>query len=564
MRIILAAITTLLMSPAMGQDTARAQASIEKATVYFGYGAELTHQARVKVTPATRFLIVDQLSTTVDLNSLQVSCPEEISILSQRFEMFVPPAPILIKSKEWIYWEDSVKTLTLLYDRLEVEAGIADETIKTTGKLIEAALSGNGDKNVNSTEILKLVQFYNKEIEQSRLAILRLTHARSLNLERQKAARQKLSELSAQSPLAPKVTGRIILQVISRKSGEVPMSLSYYTARAGWTPVYDLRVNSKTNKIRLVYKASITQTSGIDWKQTKLTLSTGTPNFGVAAPVLTPWYLQLYVPDMYKSLQGRVAGVQLARNQIQSMNDRSSMNEVVVIGYGSDAAEIRERVDTIAPYTVEDFTTLQSGQLNTNFDIDLPYDIASDGQLHAVSIREEEIAATLKNYAVPRVDREAYLLAEVPDWQNLDLLPGDANVIMDDTYIGKSLIDPNTVADTLHLPLGRDKRLTIKRSAVKELTSLKSQGGYYRQTLSYEIVVKNTKTTEVNALVKDQVPKSTIKEVEVKLDDAGEADYNEEVGVLTWKLKLAPGESRKLRFTYTVKYPKDKRIVNLK
>ena len=342
------------------------------------------------------------------------------------------------------------------------------------------------------------------------------------------------------------------------------MSLSYYTARAGWTPVYDLRVNSKTNKIRLVYKASITQTSGIDWKQTKLTLSTGTPNFGVAAPVLTPWYLQLYVPDMYKSLQGRVAGVQLARNQIQSMNDRSSMNEVVVIGYGSDAAEIRERVDTIAPYTVEDFTTLQSGQLNTNFDIDLPYDIASDGQLHAVSIREEEIAATLKNYAVPRVDREAYLLAEVPDWQNLDLLPGDANVIMDDTYIGKSLIDPNTVADTLHLPLGRDKRLTIKRSAVKELTSLKSQGGYYRQTLSYEIVVKNTKTTEVNALVKDQVPKSTIKEVEVKLDDAGEADYNEEVGVLTWKLKLAPGESRKLRFTYTVKYPKDKRIVNLK
>lgn len=564
MRTILLAISSLLMSPAMGQDTARTQATIDKATVYFGYGAELSHQARVKVTPSTRFLIVDQLSTSVDLNSLQVSCPEEISILSQRFEMFVPPAPILIKSKEWIYWEDSLKALTLLHDRLEVEAGIADETIKTTGKLIEAALSGNGDKNVNSTEILKLVQFYNKEIEQSRLAILRLTHARSQNLERQKAARQKLSELSAQSPLAPKVTGRIILQVISRKSGEIPVNLSYYTARAGWTPVYDLRVNSKTNKIRLVYKASITQTSGIDWKQTKLTLSTGTPNFGVAAPVLTPWYLQLYVPDMYKSLQGRVAGVQLARNQIQSMNDRSSLNEVVVVGYGSDAAEIRERADTVAPYTVEDFTTLQSGQLNTNFDIDLPYDIAGDGQLHAVSIREEEIAATLKNYAVPRVDREAYLLAEVPDWQNLDLLPGDANVIMDDTYIGKSLIDPNTVADTLHLPLGRDKRLTIKRSAVKELTSLKSQGGYYRQTLSYEIVVKNTKTTEINALVKDQVPKSTIKEVEVKLDDAGDADYNEEVGVLTWKLRLAPGESRKLRFTYTVKYPKDKRIVNLK
>ena len=57
---------------------------------------------------------------------------------------------------------------------------------------------------------------------------------------------------------------------------------------------------------------------------------------------------------------------------------------------------------------------------------------------------------------------------------------------------------------------------------------------------------------------------STIKEVEVNLEDSGDAIVNSETGVMTWKLNLKPGESKKLRFAYTVKYPKDKKIVNLK
>ena len=213
---------------------------------------------------------------------------------------------------------------------------------------------------------------------------------------------------------------------------------------------------------------------------------------------------------------------------------------------------------------MQQYTTLNEGQLNTNFEIDLPYDIESDGKLHSVTIKDQEISCILKNYAVPRIDKEAYLLAEVADWQNLDLLPGDANIIMDDTYIGKSVIDPNTTADTLNLTLGRDKRIAIKRSLVKELSSLKTSGGSSRQLFTYEILVNNNKLTDINLLLKDQFPLSTIKEVEVKLEDGSDAMINMETGVLTWKIDLKPGESRKVRFSYSVKYPKDKKIVNLK
>jgi len=365
------------------------------------------------------------------------------------------------------------------------------------------------------------------------------------------------------APEQPKPYGQIILQVLCKRSEDVPVSLSYYTRNAGWIPMYDVRVNSKTNQVKLVYKASLTQTSGIDWKKTKLTLSTGTPNFGVTAPVLSPVYLQLYVPDIAKVLQGRAAGLQL--NTIQSMADDKELAEVIVEGYGTQKRkDATGSVSTVDPSTLQQFTTLNEGQLNTNFEIDLPYDIEADGQLHSVTIKDEDIPCILKNYSVPRMDKDAYLLAEIADWQNLDLLPGDANIIMDDTYIGKSLIDPNTTADTMNLSLGRDKRLAVKRTLVKELSSLKTTGKDSKQVFTYEMVVKNNKLTDVNMLLKDLYPLSTIKEVEVKLEDDGAAMVNEETGVLTWKVALKPGESKTFRFSYSVKYPKDKKIINLK
>jgi uncharacterized protein (TIGR02231 family) len=283
--------------------------------------------------------------------------------------------------------------------------------------------------------------------------------------------------------------------------------------------------------------------------------------------VLTPWYLQLYVPELYKSLQGRAAGVNVQRNTIQSMNDDNKLAEVIVtngVGIKREKKSLGYSVSEIDPSTMNMYTTLNEGQLNTNFEIGLPYNIESDGKMNSIAIKEEEIICTLKNYAVPRVDKETYLMAEVADWQNLDLLPGDANIIMDDTYIGKSIIDPNTIADTLNLSLGRDKRVVVKRSLVKELSSLKTSGSSSRQNFTYEMVIKNNKQTDINLLLKDQFPLTNIKEVEVSLDDSGDAMVNNETGVLTWKLNLKPGESKKVRFSYSVKYPKDKKIVNLK
>lgn len=552
------------LTATQGADTARAIADISQATVYFGYGAELTHQSKVKVNATTKTIIIDPISTNVDINSLQISCPESVALLSHRYTIFYPVAPVVTKTKEVERLEDSIGLVQKEISRIDNLMAIEHEILTKTGVLIEATLNANGTKTVSSAEVLKLVEYYNAKIEKSKTGIFNYQQNNKQLNKKIEELKKRIAAMNINLSPAPKPYGQLILQVMCRKIEEIPVSLSYYTQNAGWTPVYDIRVNSKTNKVKLVYKASLTQTTGIDWKKTKMTLSTGTPNFGVAAPVLSPWYLQLYVPELYKALQGRAAGVSVNRNTIQSFSKDKALSEVVVTDAMGFYRQQKEEEDTIDPSTLQQYTTLNEGQLNTNFEIDLPYDIDSDGQLHSVTIKDEEITCILKNYAVPRADKEAYLMAEVGDWQNLDLLPGDANIIMDDTYIGKSVIDPNTTADTLNLSLGKDKRLAVKRSLVKELSSLKTSGGNNRQYFTYEIIVKNNKLTDVNLLLKDQFPLSTIKEVEVKLEDNGEAMVNEETGVLTWKINLKPGESRKVRFGYSVKYPKDKKIINLK
>jgi uncharacterized protein (TIGR02231 family) len=307
-----------------------------------------------------------------------------------------------------------------------------------------------------------------------------------------------------------------------------------------------------------VYKASVIQNTGIDWAKTKLTLSTGTPNFTTTAPLLNPWYLQFYVPQLYNQLSEVVVVGYGARNRIQSFDDKDLDEEVRA------KKSVSSSVQTIEASTLDQYTTLKQGLLNTSFEIDLPYDIESNGQAHSINIKEAEIQSNLKNYAVPKLDADAYLLAEITNWQNLDLIPGNANIIMDDTYIGKSFIDPNTTADTLNLSLGKDKRVNVKRTLVKDATTTKTSNDNTKQTFTYELIVKNNKIKDINIVLKDQYPLSNVKEMEVELLDDGSAIVNTELGILTWKLTLKPGESKKIRFSYKVKYPKDKRIVNLK
>jgi uncharacterized protein (TIGR02231 family) len=211
---------------------------------------------------------------------------------------------------------------------------------------------------------------------------------------------------------------------------------------------------------------------------------------------------------------------------------------------------------------LDDYVSVTDNELNVTFDIDLLYDVPTNGKEQTATLKEYSVNALYKYYAVPKLDKDAYLLAEVPEWENLNLLPGDVNIIFEGTYVGKSFIDPASTLDTLNLTLGRDKRVVIKKEKLIDYSSTKFLGSNKLQQFAYELTVKNNKKDTIHMMLKDQYPLTTNKEIEVELLDDGGASVNSEIGVLTWKLQLAPGEVKKLRFSYNVKYPKDK-VLNL-
>lgn len=537
------------------QDTARTDAALSAATVYFGAGAELTQNAKVTAGTETKIIVINKLSTNIDINSLQINLPEHAALLSQHYTVFTPTVPVVI-SPMIKKWQDSIKLIQKEESRNRSRSAIQQDILDKTNKLIELVITNRKNEQITSEEALKLINANNEKIEKIKSLLFELSLAYAELEEKIAALQTKINEEQYKPAKPVKSFGQLTLQVICSKAGEIPISLSYYTSAAGFTPLYDVRVNSKTNEIRLVYKASITQSTGIDWKQTKLTLSTATPTWSSTAPLLTPWYLQQYTQPLYKQLQPVVNNYYM--NSIQSV---ATDNDAFKKKLEGKAAGVQ--VGDVDPSTLQRFTTLTESQLNTNFEIDLPYNIESDGLVHSVTIKEEKINATLKSYAVPKLDKDAYLLAEISDWQRLDLLPGTANIIMDGTYLGKSLIDPNSTADTLNLSLGKDKRVAIKRSLVKDYTSTKTSGNTTKQIFTYELTVKNNKTTDIEILIKDQYPISTIKDVSVTLDESEDAMINTDNGVLTWKMTVKSGENKKKRFTYTVKYPKELKIGNL-
>jgi uncharacterized protein (TIGR02231 family) len=558
MMLLILFITKIIIAQ---QDTVKINATIKQATVYYGYGAELTHQAKLNVNKNTKYIVIDKLSTQMDVNSLQISCPENVSLLAQQFSVYYPvikPKPIKINliTKRI---EDSIKVINKVILTINSKIDIEQTVLARTEKLIENTIATSANKTALNADVLKLIDYNNAKIERNKKLIFdykndiedfneKLTALQIRLAENQ--VEPEVEETDEEKQEKQKGYGRIIMQVLCRTAESMDINLSYFTNNAGWQPMYDLRVDSKTNNIKLVYKASVTQNTGIDWKNTKLTLSTGTPNFTTEAPIFSAWYLQLYAPQIYKAIQKKGLS-----NSIQSMNNE--------LASGRSNLDY-EKKETVDGNTLEDFVSLKQGLLNTSFEIDLPYDIESNGLPHSISIKDQVIKSTIKNYAVPKLDAEAYLLAEVTDWENLDLLPGNANIILDETYIGKTFINPTTTLDTLNLSLGKDKRVGVKRTLVKDASKSKSKDNFITQTFTYELVVRNNKLKDVQLILKDQYPQSNITDIEVKLIDDGGAMINEEVGVLTWKVNLKPGDVKKYRFSYTVKYPKDKKISNLK
>ncbi len=561
------AILSLAFSASLGAQTIKTiKPKPDKAMVYL-YGAELSYNETINLAVGANEIVIEGVAAELDENSI-----------SAYFK-----GAMVIDTRKSVRYPESPKTIDN-YVRYKVIIDRINDSLDDISFLIRDCNNKNAalDKE-------KYLLFNNRlmrgEFAKDSIALLKssldLLRARQNNIDEEKLAldkklyrynkmQTKLNErlehyqLVASSagdiidPAAYKAIYQIIVSVEAEAAVTGNLNLKYYVPSAGWLPRYDIMATSGKEKIQLIYRAQVYQNTGIDWKDVNLTLSTSNPNQGNTKPILNTWNLTYGYPNSYLQNQNAY-GAKVPSTQNYNMAKPEMKTKKLAVQDNVQS----EDVDDAGGAMAEPVFTINDNLMRAEYVIKTKYSIASDNKSHNVVINNVEVPVTLTYSAVPKLDKDAFLMGKVVNWEDLNLLPANAKLFFDDSYIGLTAIDPNTVKDTLYMDLGRDRSIIVKRQSLKDKCKDQVIGDDHIVTKTIEITVRNTKTIALDFEVEDQIPVANDNTIKVNLLNKDGAVYNELTGKLTWKISVKPKDSKKMVFSYEVRYPKGKYIGTL-
>jgi uncharacterized protein (TIGR02231 family) len=523
------------------QDEKIVESKITSVTVFLNR-AQITREAKTRIEAGKSILRLKGLTSQLDQQSVQVAGKGNFTILGISHE------------QNYLNELNTPRSLTSLRDSIElvqrqiVLQNSQKEILNREEQMLLANQKiGGTNQNLTAAELRAMADFFRTRLSD-------IINARMKHDQQIKKFNEKLGKLQRQfneeNELYSRNTSEILVSVSADVATNADLTINYIVNNAGWFAVYDLRAINTKSPVQLNYKANVFQSTGEEWKNVRLKLSTANPSLGGLKPELATWYLNFYQP-IARSLQGRAAGVALKKSG-PKYEDREE----------AELSEVVMEAPAPAVTTADYVNTIQTS-LNTEFDISLPYTVSSSNKPTLVEIRNHELKADYNYAAAPKLDNDAFLIARATGWEEFSLLPGEANVFFEGTFVGKSYIDPNSIKDTLNVSLGRDKRIVVKREKLKDFSSRKLIGSNQREARAFEISVRNTKAEVVKITIEDQVPISQNGQIEVAVSDVGGAKYNKDTGKLIWELTLQPNETKKVVYKFEVKYPKDRTVSGL-
>ncbi|NJN42704.1 MAG: mucoidy inhibitor MuiA family protein [Flammeovirgaceae bacterium] len=407
----LAAIVIVLMGiPAFGQLSKNIDSKISNVTVFLNR-AQVTREGRVRIEAGQNHLLLKGLPSKIDPQSIQVSGKGNYILLGVNhrhnyLDDMTAPKPLKVL-------KDSIEILnrSLSLDQSQKEILNREEQL-----LLANQKFGGTNQSISVSEMKAMADFY-------RSRLMEITTSRMKVDENMKQKQLRIAKLQQQSFELSNVmnrnTSEIGITLSSQAAASIDLIITYVVPDAGWQPVYDLRAKDTRSPISLSYKANVYQNTGEEWKDVKLSLSTANPNLSGLKPELATWFLDFYAPVaiQYKKQKPMPSAVR---------------------GESMAAADISE--EEIAPETIADYLETVQTTLNTEFRISLPYTVESSSKPTSVDISNSEIKANYKYAATPKMESDAFLMAYATQWEDLNLLPGLANIFLREPMLGKHLL----------------------------------------------------------------------------------------------------------------------------
>ena len=630
MKLLFTAFFTLFTALSFAQsDTTKANSQIESVTVYF-QGAQISRKAKLNLRAGKQTLALTGITGQLNPERIEVKGGSGLTILSVNHRLQKPDreknkTAITKKQDEIKELEQRVKTLLNQENVYGVEERLLMENMNFQSK----------ESGATVAEIREAANFYRARLNEIRSAKLDISNSIAEVQDSIKAINLEMNQISAGSNI---LQSEILVSVSCSSAFSGNVEFSYFVESAGWEPLYDFRVREITDPLQVGYNANVYQSSGEDWKDVDVTLSSGFPEMSGTAPELNPWYLNRpsqrpvsQSPRGKGSISGEIMDAQtgevlpfvnvslMLNGEVKyqtatDMNGRYSLKPVATGSYAINAEYIgydsfsqngiyvganQNKVNNISMYpdqikldnvlmefeiVDEDVAYRSEGlqsrakmsaqgissvpappalQLTPNqvlYKILMAYTIPSNGEDYLMAIKEEEIAADYIYQTIPKYDSDVYLLARIPSWSQLNFLSGNSSIYYQGAYTGDAYVDANFTGDTLQLSLGRDRNITVSREGNKELNDKRIFGGNVKETVAWDIKVRNNKPVPIRIEVLDQFPLSEVKTIEVSRGNYGDAKLDDKTGKLTWIKTIPAASSEKLQFDYELKYPTDARV----
>ena len=183
---------------------------------------------------------------------------------------------------------------------------------------------------------------------------------------------------------------------------------------------------------------------------------------------------------------------------VRLQTDVTQLSEVVVVGYGVER-ELQGSVPGVQTTRIKNasqpiVTTVVENQTTVEIEVATPYSIKSNGEKLQVELRRHQIEALYEYYAVPKLDKDAFLIARIINWDQYNLLEGEANLYFEDAYVGRSILDAKSLQDTLNISLGRDKNILVGREKNEQFSKKRTIGSNILETRSFKMTVRNKKS----------------------------------------------------------------------
>ncbi len=547
-------VFSIAMLNLTAQNKINEDSEINSVTVFLN-GAEINRSASVNLKAGENLVVFSGLAQSVNSKSVNVKGNTNYLIKSVKHEADFEKsngqnAELEALESELDEIEFSIKTRQSLQRVYKEEKSllIANKSIKGSSEILLAE------------DLKEMAAFYRSHLEELEYKLLEI----QLEIENLNETRYKLeNQILASRKGTNKYSSKIEISIIAERNFTAQVDFSYVVNNASWYATYDVRTADVNEPVKLVYKANISQTTGIDWKDVQLTLSTGNPMVTGNKPKLDTWFLTEYNASKtygwYKDNKAR----QRTQNQDPNFkpagdfNNNGDITSKDLNGFLSVFGESSGISNTSL------ITAPIDALVNTEFPVSINYDVPSDGQSYEVEVQRNDLTSSFSYYAAPGVDKDAFLLTRLTNWSSLNLLPGDAGIYFQGSYVGNSFLDPYSTEDTLDISLGKDKNIIISREKQEEYSKTSTFGGNKKTTRAFKIMVKNNKNTAITLKLEDQIPVSKQDNISVETLEIGGALLDEKTGILSWEITLQPGETKEFNFSYFVKYPKKMTLARL-